>query len=81
MDIVGQLRARIGAVPRAFARRETRRFLHAAKTCRTTMYSPEEMTRREKAAKRKKLRAAEARKKARAAGKKPVKAKRVKKSR
>ncbi len=36
MDIVGQLRARVGAVPRAFARRESRRFLHAAKTCRTT---------------------------------------------
>jgi hypothetical protein len=36
MDTVGQVRARVGAIPRAFARRESRRFLHAAKTCRTT---------------------------------------------
>ncbi len=49
-----------------------------AKTCRTTMYSPEEIARREKAAKRKKLRAAEARKKA--AKKNPAKAKRERQS-
>jgi hypothetical protein len=35
MDMVRHLRARVGAVPRAFARREARHFLHAAKTCRT----------------------------------------------
>ena len=34
MDLVRHVRARVGAVPRAFARRESRRFLHAAKNCR-----------------------------------------------
>jgi hypothetical protein len=35
MDLVRHLRARVGAVPRALARREARHFLRAAKTCRT----------------------------------------------
>ena len=35
MDMVRHLRTRVGAVPRAFVRREARHFLHAAKTCRT----------------------------------------------
>lgn len=46
-----------------------------ARTCRTTMYSPEEIARREKVARRKALRAPEARKKARLAKKTAVKSK------
>ncbi len=46
-----------------------------ARSCRATMYSPEEIARREKAAMRKARRAAEARKKARLAKKTPVKSK------
>ncbi len=36
MEMVRHLRARVGAVTRAFCRREARRFLHAAKNCRAT---------------------------------------------
>jgi hypothetical protein len=35
MRIARQLRARVGAIPRALARREARRFLSAAKNCRS----------------------------------------------
>jgi hypothetical protein len=45
-----------------------------ASTCRKTMYSPEEIARRKRAAKRKALRAAEARKRAKKASSKTRKA-------